>query len=448
MKSTRLLFAPLIVGVFAGAGFAQMSPNVRMGQAAFGDWHADAPGVIRKITSADLPPPMPESTKANRSKVVPKPADAALKTMQGFSVEPFATGMDGARVLRIAPNGDIFLAQSGAGKITVMRTRDSALKPEVIEIFAEGLNRPYGIAFYPPGPNPQYVYIGETNQVVRFPYKNGDLKASGKAELIVPNIPVGGGHWTRDVVFSPDGKTMFVSIGSGSNVAEDLPPQPDLVSWQKEHGLGASWGPKEEWRSVVLAFDPDGKNRRPYATGIRNCSGMAIQPGTGTLFCATNERDWLGDNLAPDYVTSVKEGGFYGWPWFYIGENQDPRHPNQRPDLKGHISVPDVLLQSHSAPLGLAFNTGGQFPAEWKGDAFVALHGSWNRTLHTGYKIVRLPFQNGKPTGEYQDFVIGFTAGEENVWGRPVNVNFARDGSMLFSDDGNGVIYRVSYKAR
>jgi len=435
----------LLLGV-AGIAIAQISPAVRIGKAAYGDWHSDAPGAMRKITPADLPAPLETPTTANESKVVRKPPRAALKTPEGFSVEPFATGMRGARVIRVAPNGDVFVAQSELGKITVMRALDRASKPQTTGTFADGLNQPFGIAFYPPGPNPQYVYVGETNKILRFPYKSGDLMASGKAELIVPNMPVGG-HWTRDVAFSPDGATMYVSIGSASNVAEGLPPQPDLAAWQKTHGLGAAWG-REEWRAVVLAFDPDGKNRRPYATGIRNCSGLAVQPGTGTVFCATNERDALGDNLPPDYVTSVKENGFYGWPWFYIGDNQDPRHPNQRSDLKDHVTVPDVLIQAHSAPLGLAFNTGKQFPSAWEGDAFVALHGSWNRSLHTGYKIVRLPFKDGKPTGEYQDFVIGFTAGEHDVWGRPVDVAFARDGAMLFSDDGNGVVYRVSYKAK
>jgi glucose/arabinose dehydrogenase len=444
LKSNLLSTTGLLLLGFAGVALAQNSSPVRTGAAAYGDWHSDAPGVMRKITPADLPPPLATQPAANRSKVVPKPAGAALKTLEGFTVEPFATGMQGARVIRVAPNGDIFVAQSGSGKITVLRAADGASKPAMTETFADGLNQPYGIAFYPPGPNPQYVYVGETNQVVRFPYKSGDLKASGKAELIVPNIPSGTPHWTRDVAFSPDGATMYVSIGSGSNVAEDLPPQPDLAAWQKTHGLGAAWG-KEEWRADVLAFDPDGKNRRPYATGIRNCSGLAVQPGTGTVFCATNERDLLGDNLPPDYVTSVKEGAFYGWPWFYIGDHQDPRHANQRADLKGHVTIPDVLIQPHSAPLGLAFNTGRQFPQAFQGDAFVALHGSWNRALHTGYKIVRLPFKDGTPTGEYQDFVIGFAAGEQDVWGRPVDVAFAHDGAMLFSDDGNGVIYRVSY---
>jgi len=442
---------PLTALVLVGLGslaLAQNAAPVRTGRAAYGDWHSDAPGVTRKITAADLATPRETPSTANRSKVVPKPADAALKVPEGFAVEPFAGNLPGVRVIRIAPNGDIFLAQSGAGRILVMRAPDGAAKPAQTEVFAEGLKQPFGIAFYPPGPNPQYVYVGETNRVVRFPYKSGELKATGKAELIVPNIPVGGGHWTRDVAFSPDGATLYVSIGSGSNVAEDLPPTPDLAAWQEEHGLGSVWGPREEWRANVLAFSPDGKNRRPYATGIRNCSGLAVQPGTGTVFCATNERDALGDNLPPDYVTSVKENGFYGWPWYYIGENQDPRHPNGRPDLKGHITVPDVLLQPHSAPLGLAFNTGKMFPTAWEGDAFVALHGSWNRSLHTGYKIVRLPFKDGKATGEYQDFVVGFTAGEENVWGRPVDVAFAHDGAMLFSDDGNGVVYRVTYKGK
>jgi glucose/arabinose dehydrogenase len=319
LKSISLPLTGLVLLGLGELGIAQDSSTVRIGRAAYGDWHSDAPGVTRKITPADLPRSLETPTAANRSKVVPKPADAAIRVPEGFTVEPFATGIAGARVIRIAPNGDIFISQSLSGKIVVMHAPDGASKPETTNVFADGLNRPFGIAFYPPGPNPQYVYVGETNQIVRFRYQNGDVKASGKAELIVPNVPVGGGHWTRDVVFSPDGATMYVSIGSGSNVAEDLPPKPDLAAWQKEHGLGAAWGPKEEWRADVLAFDPDGKNRRPYATGIRNCSGLASQPVTGTIFCATNERDLLGDNLPPDYVTAVKENAFYGWPWYYIG---------------------------------------------------------------------------------------------------------------------------------
>jgi len=197
----------------------------------------------------------------------------------------------------------------------------------------------------------------------------------------------------------------------------------------------------------VLTYTPEGKNKQIYATGVRNCSGFTLQPGTDTVWCATNERDLLGDNTPPDYVSSIRKGGFYGWPWYYIGDHEDLRPGGgARPDLKGHVIVPDVLIQPHSAPLGVAFNTGSMFPAAMKGDAFVALHGSWNRSLHTGYKIVRLPFKNGKPTGEYQDFVTGFAAGDADVWGRPVDVTFAADGALLFSDDGNGVVYRVSAK--
>jgi len=219
-----------------------------------------------------------------------------------------------------------------------------------------------------------------------------------------------------------------------------------MKAYEKTHSLGSAWGPKEEWRSNVLTYTPEGKDKKVYAAGIRNCSGLTVQPGTGVVFCATNERDLLGDNTPPDYVTHVQKGAFYGWPWYYLGDHEDTRPGGgPRPDLKGKVTMPDVLLQPHSAPLGISFNPGGMFPAEWKGDAFVAMHGSWNRALHTGYKIVRLPFKGGKPTGEYQDFVLGFTAGEENVWGRPVDVNFAKDGSLLFSDDGNGVIYRVTY---
>jgi glucose/arabinose dehydrogenase len=445
---THLAFntACSLVALLATSALA-VADDVRAGSSAFGDWQTDAPGVTRKITVIDLPAPLATPPARNFSKVIPKPANAALKTMPGFSVTPFVTGMTGARVIRIAPNGDIFLARSRPdGKVMVIRAKPGAATPDMIETFASDLKDPYGIAFYPPGPNPQWIYIAGTKDIVRFPYRSGDLKPAGAPEIVVSDLAVGGGHWTRDIAFSPDGKTMYVAVGSSGNVAADMGPKPDLVSYQASHALGAAWD-KEEWRANVLAYDPDGKNKRIYATGIRNCSGLAVQPGTGTVFCATNERDLLGDNLPPDYVTSVKPGAFYGWPWYYIGDHEDERPGGgTRPDLEGKVTIPDVLLQPHSAPLGLAFNEGSQFPASWKGDAFVALHGSWNRALRTGYKIVRLPFKDGKPTSEYQDFVIGFVADHENVWGRPVDVAFAQDGSLLFSDDGNGVVYRVTYK--
>jgi glucose/arabinose dehydrogenase len=242
---------------------------------------------------------------------------------------------------------------------------------------------------------------------------------------------------------------MFVSVGSGSNVAEDMTKldAAALQKWIAENPPGATWGAEAE-RADVLVFDPQGKNRRIFATGIRNCVGMGIQPTTGDLWCTTNERDLLGDDLPPDYLTRVKEGAFYGWPWYYIGAHEDPRHKNARPDLADKITVPDVLLQPHSAPLGMVFYDGSQFPAEYNGQAFAASHGSWNRTQRTGYKIIRVITKDGVPTGEYEDFVTGFVINDANVWGRPVGVTVAKDGALLFSEDSNGTIWRVSHSTR
>jgi glucose/arabinose dehydrogenase len=351
-------------------------------------------------------------------------------------------------VLRFAPNGDLFVTESSAGRVRVFRLEDGAIKPARSEIFAGDLERPYGLAFYPPGPDPKYVYVGTVSKVVRFPYRKGDLKASGQAEVVAAPLPGGeSGHWTRDIDFSADGGTLFVAVGSKSNVAEgQVRPSPaETAELEAKNGVGASWGPEFE-RASVLAFDPDGANKRVYATGIRNCSGLRLRPGGDDLWCVVNERDMLGDDLPPDYATSVKKGGFYGWPWYYIGANPDPRHAGERPDLADKITTPDVLLQPHSAPLGIAFYDGAQFPAEYKGDAFVALHGSWNRAKRTGYKVVRLKFKDGRPSGEYQDFLTGFVIDDTRVWGRPVDVTVAPDGSLLVSEDGNGTIFRVSYE--
>jgi glucose/arabinose dehydrogenase len=284
------------------------------------------------------------------------------------------------------------------------------------ETFLESLKQPFGLAFYPPGDAPTHVYVANTDSVIRVPYPKG-----GKPETVVPDIPGGGllrggGHWTRDIAFSNDGKRMFVSVGSHSNVDDS---------------------PEEERRACVLAFDPDGKNEKLYASGIRNAVGLAVHPTTGELWASVNERDELGDDLVPDYVTHLVEGGHYGWPWFYLGSHQDPRHRGKRGDLVGKVIVPDVLVQSHSASLGLTFSTDG--------DAYAALHGSWNRARRTGYKVIRISVKNGRATGEYEDFLTGFVLNANEVWGRPVGVTFAKDGALLVTDDGGDRIWRVAH---
>jgi len=399
------------------------------GADARGDWTTDAPGVRRKLVPADLDKPYETKSVDNGAHIVPRPEGAWPKAPGGFLVSEFATKLDNPRAIVAAPNGDIFVAESGPNRVRVLRDADGDGKAEVSEVFVEGLRQPFGIAFYPPGPKPQFVYVANTDSVVRFPYKDGDLKASAAEEMMVDNISGGGklrggGHWTRDIAFSNDGKKMFVSVGSHSNVNDDE---------------------AEARRARIFEFTPDGKNERVFASGIRNAVGLAIQPQTGELWCSVNERDGLGDHLVPDYITHVTDGGFYGWPWFYIGPNQDPRHEGKHPELRDKVLVPDVLLQSHSASLDISFYTGGQFPQRYRNDAFAAEHGSWNRSRRTGYKVVHVPLQNGKSSGEYQDFLTGFVTPEGDVWGRPVGVTVAHDGSLLVSDDASGTIWRVAY---
>ncbi len=447
MRLLTAVFAAAIVHATAGAQSGTPAPaTILTGKAAYGDFRTDAPGVRRHISPNDLPKPFETETPRNRVDVVGKPTDGQLKVPPGFAVKLFASGLDQPRLMRVAPNGDIFVAESQAGQLRVLRPSVDGNGVAQMEVFATGLRRPFGIAFYPTNDNPEWVYVGNTDSIVRFPYRTGDLKARGAAEVIAPGLPTGDRpHWTRDIVFSSDGKKMFVSVGSGSNVAEEMPKldAAALQKWIAENPRGATWGAEKD-RADVLVFDPDGKNRRIFATGIRNCVGMAIHPATNDLWCSTNERDLLGDDLPPDYVTRVREGAFYGWPWYYIGANEDPRHKGARPDLKDKVTVPDVLIQPHSASLQMVFYDGDQFPAEYKGHAFVALHGSWNRAKRTGYKIIRVAIKDGVPTGEYEDFVTGFVISDASAWGRPVGVAVAKDGSLLFSEDGNGTIWRVT----
>jgi len=417
----------------------------RAGAAAYGDWQGDAPGIARQITPESMPPPYATHSSARPPAVIARPASATPHVPPGFVVEEYVTGLDQPRTMRVAPNGDVFLAESGAARIRVLRAHDGATHPGQTSVFASGLSRPFGIDFWPPGPNPRFVYVALTDQVVRFPYQSGDLQARGPAQVIVPSLP-SGGHWTRDLVFARDGQHMYVSVGSDSNAGTGMGTKdPSAVqAWDAAHGLGAAWG-AEQGRADVLVFDPDGHDAHVFATGLRNCTAEAIAPG-GELWCVVNERDGLGDNLPPDYATSVRLGAFYGWPWYYIGDHEEPRLKGQRPDLAGRVTVPDVLIQPHSAPLGITFYTGTQFPADYRGNAFVALRGSWNRSQRTGYKVIRLPFANGRPTGEYQDILTGFVISDQAVWGRPVGITTTHDGALLVSEDGNGTIWRITYR--
>jgi glucose/arabinose dehydrogenase len=394
----------------------------------FTDFRFEKPGTIRKITVSDLPAPFATPSAPNASHIVPRPENMWPQAPKGFKVQLYASDLHNPRLIRTAPNGDFFVAETRADQILVFRGITPDGKPKLTSVFATGLNKPFGIAFYPQGPNPKWIYIGNTDSVVRIPYHNGDLKATGPAEHLDDLPSNGKGHTTRDIRFSPDDKTMYVSVGSGSNVDD-----PDTH-------------PAEKDRADILAFNPDGSNMRVYAYGIRNPVGLAVDPKTGELWCSVNERDALGNNLVPDYITHVQPGGFYGWPWWYIGPHQDPRLEGTHPELKDKAIVPDVLLQPHNASLEMTFYEGKQFPPEYSGDIFAAEHGSWNRAPRAGYEVIRVPLhQTGHATGEYEDFLTGFVLPDGNVWGRPVGVTVAHDGSLLVTDDGSDSIWLVTY---
>lgn len=372
------------------------------------------------IRPEELPKPYFTPSADNGPTIVPRPDGAALNLPPGFKAEVFADGFDNPRWLTVAPNGDVFVVESRPGRVTMLRDTHGDGKADVRQTFVEGLRQPFGIAIYKDG-----MYVGNTDSVVRFSYKSGQQQALAKPEIVVPDLPALGyhGHWTRNVVFKPSTGKMYVTVGSEADFGEAKPK-----------------------RAVILEYNADGTGYKVYAEGLRNPVGLAFQPGAGTLWAAVNERDNLGDDLPPDYFTSVKEGGFYGWPYYYSGANLDPR-ASEMPELKARVMTPDVLLQAHSAALGLVFYTGKQFPREYQGDAFIALHGSANRAKRTGYKIVRVPFKNGKPEGGYQDFLTGWMLGEDGkqVWGRPVGMAVAKDGSLLIVDDGGNKVWRVSY---
>jgi glucose/arabinose dehydrogenase len=449
------------------------------GQSAYTDWAQQHPGVRHKITLKDLPAPAPDEAVNNTAHIIPRPKDAWPIAPAGFKVTLYAGGdampmqradnketmqLSGGtftepRLIRTAPNGDLFLSDSGAGTVLVLRGTGADGKAAIITKFATGLDHPFGIAFYP-AENPSWVYIGNATTVQRFPYHSGDMIAKGSAQTIVANVPgyaqlTGGGHWTRDVTFSKDGRFMLVSVGSGSNIDD-----PDTH-------------PREFHRADVLEYTPEGKFVEVYAHGIRNCVGAAINPVTGDLWCSTNERDNLGNHLVPDYVTSVKEGSFFGWPWYYMGGHQDPRLPQpcangtgpdmqapaltaeqaancKRVDLSKQVATPDVLVQPHMASLEMVFYPleKKQFPSAFDGDAFAAEHGSWNRKNRAGYEVISIPMQDGHATGEYDDFLTGFVTKDGLVWGRPVGVAVGKEGDLFVTDDGSRSVWRVTYAGR
>jgi glucose/arabinose dehydrogenase len=418
VTTTALLLVTLAAAPAAGGPFA--------------DYREQQPGRSHHVRVSDLPPPNASKSVDNGPDLIDRPKDAWPQAPAGFKVELYASGLSNPRLIRTAPNGDLFVAESKANRVRVFRGVSPEGKAVQTQVFAHGLNQPFGIAFYPPTGEPKWIYVANTDSVVRFPYQSGDLQARGPAQPIA-KLPGGGrlrggGHWTRDLAFSLDGKKMFASVGSHSNVSDD----------------------KDEYhRACILEFDPRGGGERIYASGIRNPVGIAVQPGTGVLWTSVNERDELGDNLVPDYITSVEEGGFYGWPWYYIGGHQDPRHAGKHPELASKVLLPDVLLQPHFASLQMTFYDGKQFPAVYRGDVFAAQHGSWNRAGRNGYEVVRVPLhQQKKATGEYEDFLTGFVTADGKVWGRPVGVTVAADGALMVTDDGSSSIWRVSHPAK
>ncbi len=423
------------IPLFAACSLVALSVSaqtVHTGQDAFRDCNQQKPGERVHLTLKDLPEPNQDESVDNGPHLVARPAGAVPIAPAGFKVTLYAEGgFTEPRLIRTAPNGDLFLADSRAGKVLVLHGVKADGTVAQREEFATGLDHPFGINFYPAA-NPKWVYVANTTSVVRFAYKAGDLKATGAAQTVVDKLPGyaqlrGGGHWTRDVVFTKDGSKMLVSVGSATNVDE------------------ANDAEKEFHRADVLEYTPEGKFVKIYASGIRNCVGEAINPTTGELWCSTNERDRLGNHLVPDYTTHVQEDGFYGWPWFYMGGHQDPRHPNQHAELKSKVLTPDVLLQPHMASLEMTFYTGTQFPSAYRGDIFASEHGSWNRKNRAGYEVIHAIVKNGRATGEYEDFLTGFVTQQGEVWGRPVGVTVAKDGSLFVVDDGSKAVWHVTY---
>lgn len=418
---TILATATLSITVLTLTVCAQTTPPARQSQ----------PSKPQRIVIQPngLPQPFHTESVRNPPKVVSAPSGAKLELPAGFDVTTFSEGdYQNPRWVIEGANGDLFLADARANNIYLLRDANKDGKIDNASerfTFATGLKMPFGMAIQNVG-GQTYFYVGNTDSIVRFKYQAGQTKLEGEPEKLV-DLPTGG-HSTRNILFSRDGKKMYIAVGSLSNVNEGEPPV----------------------RAAINEYNPDGSGHRIFASGIRNPVGLAWNPVGGELWTAVNERDLLGDDLVPEYATSVKDGGFYGWPDSYIGKNPDPRVKAPRADLVARAIVPDVLIEPHSAALGIVFYTGNMFPAEYRNDAFVALHGSWNRKQRTGYKVIRIPFEKGKPEGGYENFLTGWVPDENapEVWGRPVGLTVLRDGSMLVIDDGGKKVWRVTYKGK
>jgi len=371
---------------------------------------APQPLAHHEVRVDQLPEPYATHSAGNPPRIIKRPSNASLQLPPGFRAAVYAEDLDDPRNMALAPNGDVFVAETGAGRISILRGQQRFE-------FASDLDNPFGLAF-----TNGFLYVGNESSVVRFAYAPGQTAARGPAQRIA-SLP-SGGHSTRNVIFNRDGSKLYVAVGSEGNVNIERQPI----------------------RAAISEMRPDGTGARIFASGLRNPVGLAIEPQTQTLWTSVNERDGLGDELVPDYITDVRDGAFYGWPYAYLGTHEDPRHAGKRPDLVAKSIVPSLLIESHSAPLGVVFYNGTMFPQQYRGNAFVALHGSWNRSTLTGYKVVSVPFRNGRPAGGYDDFVSGWIADPRGkVWGRPVGLLVMRDGSLLISDDGTNLIWRVTY---
>ncbi|MFI4988946.1 MAG: PQQ-dependent sugar dehydrogenase [Alphaproteobacteria bacterium] len=408
MPRARILVILLTFALLSPAGAARAVEEV---------------GQRTQVAPSDLAAPYATPAVANPPRIVRRAPEQLPIVPAGFHANLFAGGLSHARWLAVAPQGDVFLAEPEAGKVTLLRDEHGEGKASLVATFADGFDRPHGMGFHG-----GFFYVADVRGVWRIPYRDGDTKAAGKPEAVTAPgaFGSGGGHWTRNIVFSPDGGHFFVTVGSAANIGEDALP-----------------------RASIQAFNADGSGQRTFASGLRNAVGIEFRPGTSELFVVVNERDGMGDELPPDYLTHLVEGGFYGWPYAYAGRHPQPGYGDKRPDLVAKTIVPDLLIRTHSAPLGLAFYTGSQFPASYRGDAFVALHGSWNAAHPRGYEVVHVPFKDGRPLGYYENFATGFWfagSARAEVWGRPVGLAIAKDGSLLIADDVSQSVWRVSYK--